>query len=166
MELILFNTALGMMGLAEEDGAVIRLYLPGSPAPRIMTHETPLLAEGRRQLEEYLSGSRTGFELPLKPQGTEFQQTVWKALQTIPYGEVRTYGEIASLIGRPKASRAVGMANHNNPIPILIPCHRVAGANKTLTGYGGGLAMKRRLLEIEHAPFLDQLAEEEAVNGN
>lgn len=157
MELILFETALGLMGLAEEDGAVSRLYLPGTPTPRIMTHETPLLAEGRRQLEEYLSGNRKDFELPLKPQGTEFQQRVWKALQAIPYGEVRTYGQIAAAVGRPKASRAVGMANHDNPIPILIPCHRVVGANRTLTGYAGGLDMKRKLLSIERAPFLDTL---------
>lgn len=157
MELILFETALGLMGLAEEDGAVSRLYLPGTPTPRIMTHETPLLAEGRRQLEEYLSGNRKDFELPLKPQGTEFQQRVWKALQAIPYGEVRTYGQIAAAVGRPKASRAVGMANHDNPIPILIPCHRVVGANRTLTGYAGGLDMKRKLLSIERAPFLNTL---------
>lgn len=161
MELILFDTTLGPMGLAEADGAIIRLYLPGAPTPRIMPHETPLLAEGRRQLEEYLSGIRQRFDLPLMPQGTAFQQTVWKALQTIPYGEVRTYGEIARLVGRPKASRAVGMSNHNNPIPIFIPCHRVVGANGALIGYSGGLPLKRQLLAIEHAPFLEQLKMEE-----
>lgn len=98
------------------------------------------------QLDEYFAGSRTTFTIPLHPQGTPFQQACWKALQTIPYGEVRTYGQQAQIIGRPHAVRAVGGANHRNPICIIIPCHRVIGANGALIGYGGGLDMKQWLL--------------------
>lgn len=149
MDLSLFGTPLGQMGLAEEDGAVVRLYLPNAPTPRIMPHETPLLAEGRRQLLDYLTGARRTFDLPLRLQGTEFQRRVWEALRAIPYGETRSYGQLAAALGRPKACRAVGMANHNNPIPILVPCHRVVGTDGSLTGYAGGLDLKRRLLELE-----------------
>ena len=101
------------------------------------------------QLEEYLAGERTVFDLPLLPLGTDFQQKVWQALQEISYGETRSYGEIARRIGQPKAARAVGMANHHNPIAIVIPCHRVIGAGGALTGYMGGLEKKRQLLELE-----------------
>ena len=149
MDLSLFDTPLGQVGLAEEDGAVVRLYLPNAPTPRIMPHETPLLAEGRRQLLDYLTGARQTFDLPLRLQGTEFQRQVWEALRAIPYGETRSYGQLAAALGRPKACRAVGMANHNNPIPILVPCHRVVGTDGSLTGYAGGLDLKRRLLELE-----------------
>ncbi len=113
------------------------------------TADAPLLAEAVRQLREYFSGSRAAFDLPLAPEGTGFQKRVWKALLEIPYGETRTYGQIAAAVGNPKGGRAVGMANHNNPIPIVIPCHRVIGANGALTGYGGGLDIKRKLLELE-----------------
>lgn len=149
MDLILFDTPVGAMGLAEEDGAIVRLLLPGAPAPRIACHETPLLAEGKQQLLEYLSGQRRVFDLPLAPRGTEFYRSVWHALEDIPYGETRSYRDIAQAVGRPKAVRAVGQANHNNPIPIIIPCHRVVGANGSLTGYGGGLDLKERLLRLE-----------------
>ena len=149
MDLILFDTPLGLMGLEEEDGAIVRLLLPGAPAPRIACHETPLLTEGKRQLLEYLAGKRREFDLPLAPKGTEFYRSVWRALEEIPYGETRSYRDIAQAVGRPKAVRAVGQANHNNPIPIIIPCHRVVGANGSLTGYGGGLDLKERLLRLE-----------------
>ena len=101
------------------------------------------------QLREYFAGKRKKFDVPLNPQGTEFQRSVWKALQEIPYGKTRSYKQIAKAIGNPKACRAVGMANNKNPIWILIPCHRVIGTDGTLTGYGGGLEMKKRLLNIE-----------------
>lgn len=101
------------------------------------------------QLHAYFAGGRTGFDLQLDPRGTEFQQRVWKALLTIPYGETRSYREIAEQIGAPGASRAVGLANARNPIAIIVPCHRVIGANGNLTGYGGGLDRKRILLELE-----------------
>lgn len=102
-----------------------------------------------RQLEEYLAGNRTEFRFPIVTQGTEFQQRVWHELERIPYGKTVTYGELARRIGHPKAFRAVGTANGRNPIPIVIPCHRVVAAGGKLGGYGGGLNLKRRLLELE-----------------
>lgn len=113
----------------------------------------PLLAEAREQLTQYLAGTRRQFDLPLDPAGTAFQVLCWKALQEIPYGETRTYGQQAAVIGQPNASRAVGAANGQNPISIIVPCHRVIGANGSLTGFGGGLDKKRRLLELEGVPF-------------
>lgn len=101
------------------------------------------------QLAEYFAGTRTGFELPLAPLGSSFQRQVWNQLLTIPHGEVRSYGHIANALGRPSASRAVGAANGRNPIAIIVPCHRVIGANGTLTGYAGGLAAKQWLLDHE-----------------
>ena len=101
------------------------------------------------QVEEYLSGERRVFDLPLKPEGTEFQRKVWNALLTIPYGETKSYKDIAVQIENPKGCRAVGMANNRNPIPIIIPCHRVIGANGSMVGYGGGLDIKVKLLELE-----------------
>ena len=101
------------------------------------------------QLQEYFEGKRTSFDLPILPKGTPFQLAVWKRLLEIPYGEVRTYGQIAAEIGNPKSSRAVGQAANRNPLWIVIPCHRVIGKNHSLTGYAGGLDMKRRLLQLE-----------------
>jgi len=101
------------------------------------------------QLEEYFAGKRQKFDVPLNPQGTEFQCMVWKALLEIPYGKTRSYKQIAQAIGKPKACRAVGLANNKNPIWIIIPCHRVIGSDGTLTGYGGGLRMKQKLLDLE-----------------
>jgi methylated-DNA-[protein]-cysteine S-methyltransferase len=101
------------------------------------------------QLAEYFDGTRTAFDLPLDPIGTPFQRTVWRALVEIPYGETVTYGELAQRLGRPSAARAVGLANGRNPIGIIVPCHRVVGANGDLTGYGGGLERKRHLLDLE-----------------
>lgn len=101
------------------------------------------------QLNEYFEGKRKEFDFPYEVQGTEFQKKVWNALCDIPYGETRTYKEIATAVGNPKASRAVGMANNKNPIAIAVPCHRVIGANGKLVGYAGGLPMKEKLLEIE-----------------
>ena len=102
------------------------------------------------QLDEYFAGKRKKFDMPLNPQGTAFQLSVWKALQAVPYGKTRSYKQIAQAIGNPKACRAVGLANNKNPIWIIIPCHRVIGADGALTGYGGGLRMKEKLLEIEN----------------
>jgi methylated-DNA-[protein]-cysteine S-methyltransferase len=101
------------------------------------------------QLDEYFAGRRQVFDLPLSPRGTDFRKLVWRALQAIPYGQTATYGEIARAIGQPQASRAIGGANHHNPLAIIIPCHRVIGADGSMTGYGGGLARKRLLLELE-----------------
>jgi methylated-DNA-[protein]-cysteine S-methyltransferase len=106
-------------------------------------------AELRRQLGEYFAGERQDFDLRLAPEGTPFERSVWDELQKIPFGETRSYGEIAQAIGRPGAARAVGRANGANPIPIVVPCHRVIGSDGSLTGFGGGLEAKSRLLEIE-----------------
>ncbi len=111
----------------------------------------PLLQDAARQLRDYFAGALRAFALPLDPHGTEFQKRVWRELETIPYGEVRSYSQMAAAIDAPKAVRAVGAANGSNPIPIVIPCHRVIGANGKLVGYGGGLPLKRRLLDLESA---------------
>ena len=144
--LLHLESPIGPLTLTEEDGALIRLDFgkKGQAGP-----ETPLLAEARNQLEQYFSGSLRRFTLPLQPKGTPFQQKVWAALLQIPWGETRTYGQVAAMIGQPKACRAVGMANNRNPLPIFIPCHRVIGANGQLTGYAGGLSAKERLLALE-----------------
>lgn len=121
-------------------------------------HESPdSFGETIRQLDAYFAGELRTFDLPLLPPGTEFQQEVWSALCTIPYGATVTYGKIAAQIGRPRASRAVGLANGSNPISIVIPCHRVIGSNGKLTGYGGGLERKQTLLQLE-APRPQQLS--------
>ena len=110
---------------------------------------SPLSDEAARQLEEYFRGQRQEFDLPISSVGTPFQMAVWEALKEIPYGETRSYGQIAAAVGNPGASRAVGMACNRNPIWIVIPCHRVVGSTGKLTGYEGGLNMKRALLELE-----------------
>lgn len=111
--------------------------------------ETPLISRTARQLNDYFQGKRTSFDIPLSPVGTEFQKKVWCALQEIPYGETKSYGEIAKVAGSPKGARAVGMACNRNPILILIPCHRVVGASGALTGFGGGIDIKELLLKLE-----------------
>lgn len=143
------DTPLGEMAIGEDAGRIVRLLLPGELALCQIESATPLLTEASRQLRAYFAGDLRAFDLPLAPSGTPFQKAVWAALEGIPFGEIITYGELARRIGRPKASRAVGQANHKNPIPILIPCHRVIGADGSLTGYGGGLACKRFLLRLE-----------------
>lgn len=113
--------------------------------------ETEFILKVKSQLDEYFSGQRKIFDLPINPKGTEFQKKVWKALIQIPYGKTCSYKDIAVSVGNPKASRAVGMANNKNPIPIIIPCHRVIGKNGNLTGYAGGLDLKSTLLNLEQA---------------
>ncbi len=125
------------------------------------------------QLEEYFAGRRRTFDLPLDPEGTRFQLTVWQALTRIPYGETVSYGELARRIGNPQASRAVGLANGANPLPIVVPCHRVIGADGSLTGFGGGLDIKRKLLALERAnashrtnsPQMELLASQSALRA-
>lgn len=112
--------------------------------------ETPLIKKAAAQLTEYFAGNRQTFDFPIAPSGTEFQKRVWQALREIPYGETASYGEIAEKAGCPKGARAVGMACNRNPILIVIPCHRVIGANGSLTGFGGGLDVKERLLGLEN----------------
>lgn len=111
----------------------------------------PLLQRAEKQLREYFAGRRRSFDLPLAPQGTPFQREVWQALASIPYGKTSSYGELAARVGKPSASRAVGAANGRNPLPIVLPCHRVIGADGSLTGFGGGLPAKQFLLRLEGA---------------
>lgn len=147
------DTPIGELLLAGEDGALAMIGFPkGSmrrdPETDWIYNEQPL-AKARQQLEEYFAGTRKEFDLPLRIKGTEFQVSVLNALQEIPYGKTASYGEIARRIGRPKAVRAVGAANGRNPIPIVVPCHRVIGSSGDLTGFGGGLDTKAALLRLE-----------------
>lgn len=151
METIFFyEMDIGTVGIAENGEAITGLYWNKEKIPSNITlKETPRMKEAARQLIEYLQGKRKQFDLVLQPEGTEFQKKVWQALQTIPYGQTRSYGQVAAQIGNPKACRAVGMANNRNPISIFIPCHRVIGSDGTLVGYGGGLDRKEKLLRLE-----------------
>jgi methylated-DNA-[protein]-cysteine S-methyltransferase len=143
----------GALLLAQDEAGLLRINFSrsGRPArPESDWEENPsALHEPIRQLRAYFAGDLEDFDLPLAPEGTPFQQSVWKELCAIPYGETISYGELARRIGNPKASRAVGLANGSNPIPIIIPCHRVIGSNGKLTGYGGGLPIKEKLLALE-----------------
>jgi methylated-DNA-[protein]-cysteine S-methyltransferase len=148
------ESPIGALLIAGDEGAVRRIEFPrdgkrGRPEPRWMESARGPIAEAVRQLREYFAGERTRFDLPLAPEGTPFQRNVWRHLQDIPFGETISYGELARRVGNPKASRAVGAANGKNPLPIVIPCHRVIGSNGTLTGFGGGLPTKEALLAIE-----------------
>ena len=121
----------------------------GDPAGDESSAARRVLDQAEKQLGEYFAGRRREFDLPLAPEGTEFQQAVWNGLREIPFGKTRSYGELADHVGRPKAVRAVGAANGANPISIIVPCHRVIGSDRSLTGFGGGLPAKRTLLELE-----------------
>lgn len=144
-----YLSPIGPLFIREENKMITHLsFQPLSCAGDILS-ETPLLSETKKQLDQYFAGRRKFFDLPLKPRGTDFQQKVWKELQKIKYGETVSYLEIAERVENPKACRAVGMANHRNPIAIVIPCHRVVGKNGQLTGYAGGLHIKEFLLNLE-----------------
>lgn len=139
-----------MVGIAENGTAITDLFFSSkNEITDGIICETMLLKEAKNQLTEYFEGKSKHFDIPLAPYGTEFQKTVWEALQTIPYGETRSYKQIAEKTGNPKAARAVGMANNRNPIAIFIPCHRVIGADGSLVGYASGLSIKKYLLELE-----------------
>lgn len=145
-----YKTEVGQMGIAEENGAITDIFFGHDQVKEdVDQKETPLIKKAVQQLEEYFRGERKDFDLPLDLRGTPFQLAIWEALTTIPYGETRSYKEIAQQINNPKACRAVGLANNRNPVSIVVPCHRVIGSNGKLVGYGGGLAIKERLLEIE-----------------
>jgi len=155
------DTPIGELLLAGDDDGLAMVGFPKGPMRRNpesdwIFNEKPLTA-ARRQLREYFAGKRRSFELPLKLSGTNFQQSVLRALQEIPYGETVSYGEIARRIGRPRAVRAVGAANGRNPLPIVIPCHRVIGKSGDLTGFGGGLDTKEALLRLEAEQTQDLL---------
>jgi len=150
MNTYFYNTSIGKIGITEENDHITKLYFENDKVPPdLKIKETAVLQEAARQLVGYLAGELKVFTLPLVPAGTEFMKKTWAGLCKIPYGKTATYGEIAAKAGSPKASRAVGMANNRNPIPIFIPCHRVIGANGQLTGYRGGLSLKKVLLDLE-----------------
>jgi methylated-DNA-[protein]-cysteine S-methyltransferase len=147
MNATVYESPVGPLRLEARDGALVALHLNARPGPEDL--DDPVLAEATTQLREYFAGTRTSFDLPLRMHGNTFEQRVWAALRTIPYGETASYGEIAEQVGAPGAARAVGVANARNPIAIVVPCHRVIGANGKLVGFGGGLPMKRALLDLE-----------------
>jgi methylated-DNA-[protein]-cysteine S-methyltransferase len=154
MNYIYLETPIGTLLIAGDAEAVRRIDFPKNGKASTADEGWTESAKGpvgvaAKQLKEYFAGKRADFDLPLAPEGTEFQRTVWRSLQDIPYGETISYGELAKRVGNPKASRAVGAANGQNPIPIVIPCHRVIGANGKLTGFGGGLPTKEKLLALE-----------------
>ena len=137
------------IAITDNGTAITGLFFDRERTAGLKKAETPLIQKAAAQVKEYFAGKRKQFKLPLLMRGTEFQMAVWQALQEIPYGETRSYKDIAARIGRPKAVRAVGMANNRNPISIIVPCHRVIGHDGSLTGYGGGLPLKQHLLELE-----------------
>ena len=148
------DSPIGKLQLAEEDGKLTHLLFVSHNTLEdlgleAVEKETPLLKKTKKQLKEYFAGKRKEFDLPLAPSGTPFQMKCWEGLRTIPYGETRTYRDIAAYAGNPKAVRAAGGANHNNPISVIVPCHRVVGTNGSLTGFGGGLEAKAYLLNLE-----------------
>ena len=146
------ETPLGPLMLAGDGRALARIWFAGrhpDARARGWREEPALFDEARRQLDAYFAGRLRAFDLPLRLEGTAFQRQVWAALREIPHGEVITYGELARRVGKPRAARAVGAANGANPIPIIIPCHRVVAAGGRIGGFTGGLALKRRLLALE-----------------
>lgn len=148
MSRLLVSTPVGLLQLTQEHDAIVGLSLAQMPQPEA---PTALLQQAARQLEEYFEGARQTFSLPLRPAGTAFELAVWRALADIPYGATLSYQQLAAHIGKPTAARAVGRAVGRNPIWIILPCHRVIGASGRLTGYAGGLEMKRALLALEGA---------------
>ncbi len=150
----LISSPLGPFLIAGTDSGITHMSFQDAPnqfeIPADWIHDDAAFPAAQQQMREYFDGNRTDFELSLTPQGTAFQQQVWQELQNIPFGETISYGELAQRIGKTMAaSRAVGAANGQNPIPVVIPCHRVIGANGKLTGYAGGLQIKKALLELE-----------------
>jgi methylated-DNA-[protein]-cysteine S-methyltransferase len=164
------SSPVGDLVLTGDGRSLAGLRLPrsdGQPAVPANGHhrDDATFAEVRAQLAEYFDGARTSFDLPLAPNGTSFQLQVWDALRHIPYGVTASYGEVAASIGRPGAARAVGLANGRNPIAIIVPCHRVIGADGRLVGYGGGLDRKRYLLEFERAARASQEHKAQATSA-
>ena len=147
-----FNSPIGIVRLTEEDGAITRIEL--TDVVDAASAPTPLMHEAEQQIMAYLGEKRQLLDFPIRMVGTAFQQRVWQALQQIPYGATRTYGEIATAIGNPRANRAVGMACNKNPLLLTVPCHRVVGANGKLVGFAYGTEAKRWLLELEEATLV------------
>ncbi|MBM7562775.1 methylated-DNA-[protein]-cysteine S-methyltransferase [Fusibacter tunisiensis] len=148
-----YNFSIGRIGIGAQNGTITQVILTpqaNACSERGVAKDLELIEAAALQIEAYLKGEIKTFDLPLNPSGTDFMKSVWMELLKIPYGETRSYKEIAISIGRNKAYRAVGMANNRNPIPIIIPCHRVIGSNGKMVGYGGGIDLKVKLLEIEN----------------
>lgn len=145
-----YKTVLGNITICSDGESITDLYFGVQADLSLEEKEIEVIQKTAFQLEEYLNGHLQLFDMPLNLSGTEFQKKVWDVLRTIPYGETRSYKQIAEMIGNPKACRAVGMANNRNPIAVIIPCHRVIGANGALVGYGGGMENKQYLLELEN----------------
>ena len=143
-----YTTLIGKVGIADDGTGITNVFL-GDKSIEAEVKETQLIKEAAVQLDQYFKGERQQFSVKLNPHGTPFQQRVWKELLEIPYGETRSYKQVAERIGNPSASRAVGMANNKNPIFIIVPCHRVIGSTGKLVGYGGGLGVKQKLLDLE-----------------
>jgi methylated-DNA-[protein]-cysteine S-methyltransferase len=145
---------IGRLGVAVDGTGITAIRFTGPTAP---AGSDPLLDLARQQLDEYFAGTRTGFTLPLaQPVGSDFERAVWAQIAAIPYGEMATYGTIAARVGEPDAARAVGVACNRNPVPIVVPCHRVVGAGGKLVGFGGGLPRKRFLLELEARVWIER----------
>ena len=144
-----YDTIIGQVWFVSADGFLTNLVF-GAPPGEVEVMESAIIWEAYLQLREYLQSGRVSFDIPLKFQGTPFMSKVWDAIRSIPYGETRTYRDIARMTGNEKAVRAVGLANHYNPLAIIIPCHRVVGEQGKLVGYTGGINIKRKLLEIEN----------------
>ena len=164
-ELWLCATERGICYLSFGAAAASLAFLARQGIEKPQAGDRPWLLAAQEQLEAYFAGSEREFGLPLDLRGTPFQRAVWIALLQIPYGETRTYGEIAAAVGRPSAARAVGQAVGTNPVSIIVPCHRVIGADGTLTGYGGGLKRKRGLLQLEHAAFQGEMLFGEEIDS-
>lgn len=147
--LYFYDTILGVIGICDNGKSVTEVFFGEKGPDNSSINETALIKEAYIQINSFLEGKRKKFDLPLFFEGTEFQIKVWNALLDIPYGETKSYKDIAEMVGSPKAYRAVGMTNNKNPISIIVPCHRVIGSNGKLVGYGGGLHLKEILLEIE-----------------
>ncbi len=152
MTIVAHDSPIGPLTLKSDVGTLVGVWFEGdddAPEPDRSIVADRLIDRTRRELDRYFAGRLQEFTVPVRPSGTAFQQAVWAALRTIPFGETRSYGAIARQIRRPAAVRAVGAANGANPIPVIIPCHRVIGANGSLTGFGGGMERKRFLLDLE-----------------
>jgi methylated-DNA-[protein]-cysteine S-methyltransferase len=150
------DSPIGTITLVAEDGILVEVHLPNETPPAGQAEDAPpgedsVLGQASTQLREYFAGERFEFDVPLAPRGTPFQLAAWQALRTIPYGETISYGEQARRLGDRNLARAVGAANGRNPLPIIVPCHRVVGANGHLTGFGGGIECKAWLLDHERA---------------
>ena len=143
------DSPIGELLLAGDDDGLRHVSMSPFAVDAEWTRDDELFADAREQLEQYFRGERRDFDLPIQLDGNRFELSVWSALRSIPYGETASYGEIARALGHPDAPRAVGAANGRNPVAIIVPCHRVIGADGSLTGYGGGLERKRFLLELE-----------------